>query len=58
MVLGIFVSSIGEGLTPDLSAWYASGTIVFIAIVLVLALWSLRNALGGRKVWGGEFLEK
>jgi hypothetical protein len=28
-----------------------------VAFVLAVALWSFRNALGGRKVLKGEFLE-
>ena len=45
-------------LTSDLSAWYASKGLVVVALVLGLAVWSFRNALGGRKVLHGDFLEQ
>ena len=44
-------------LTSDLSAWYASKGLIVVALILALALWSFRNALGGRKVIQGDFLE-
>jgi hypothetical protein len=44
-------------LTSDLSAWYASKGLIVVALVLALAVWSFRNALGGRKVLPGGFLE-
>ncbi|HYL77610.1 MAG TPA: serine/threonine-protein kinase [Bryobacteraceae bacterium] len=43
--------------TSDLSAWYVSKGLVVVALVLALAVWSFRNALGGRKVLQGDFLE-
>jgi serine/threonine-protein kinase len=45
-------------LTSDLSAWYADKGLIVIALVLALAVWSFRNALGGRKVLKGDFLEQ
>jgi hypothetical protein len=44
-------------LTSDLSAWYADKGLIVAALVLALAVWSFRNALGGRKVLKGDFLE-
>ena len=44
-------------LTSDLSAWYADKGLIIVALVLALAVWSFRNALGGRKVLKGDFLE-
>src|ERR1022692_4453661 len=44
-------------LTSDLSAWYASKGLIVVALVLALAVWSFRHALGGRKVLQGDFLE-
>jgi serine/threonine-protein kinase len=37
-------------LTSDVSAWYASRGLIIVALTLVLAVWSFRKALGGRKV--------
>jgi hypothetical protein len=45
-------------LTSDLSAWYASKGLIVVALVLALAVWSFRHALGGRKVLKGDFLEQ
>src|ERR1022692_4476875 len=44
-------------LTSDLSAWYASKGLIVVALVLALAVWSFRHALGGRKVLQGYFLK-
>ena len=44
-------------LTSDLSAWYASKGLIVVALILALAVWSFRNALGGRKVLKGDFLD-
>ena len=43
-------------LTSDLSAWYAPTGLIVVALVLALAVWSFRNALGGRKVFHGDLL--
>ena len=43
-------------LTSDLSSWYASKGLIVVALILALAIWSFRNALGGRKVLQGDFL--
>lgn len=43
--------------TSDFSAWYAGPGIILLVIIVALALWSFRNALGGRKVWKGDILE-
>jgi serine/threonine protein kinase len=48
---------LGPPLTSDLSAWYASKGLIVVALTLALAAWSFRNALGGRKVLQGDFLE-
>lgn len=44
--------------TSNFSAWYAPRGWLEIAMVLVVALWSFRNALGGRKVLKGDFLDR
>jgi len=43
-------------LTSDFSAWYAPIGLVAVALVLALAVWSFRNALGGRKVFHADLL--
>jgi hypothetical protein len=59
MTLGIFVGLVPYAfpMTSDFSAWYASVTIFALATVLILAAWSFRIALGGRKLWREGFLE-
>jgi hypothetical protein len=42
-------------LTSDFSAWYADRGLILIGLVLALAVWSFRNALGGRKVFEDDF---
>jgi hypothetical protein len=37
-------------LTSDFSAWCVKIGLIVVALVLALAVWSFRNALGGRKV--------
>ena len=44
-------------LTSDFSAWYASRGRTAVALTLALAVWSFRNALGGRKVLSERFLD-
>jgi hypothetical protein len=44
--------------TTDLSAWYASTMFAGLAIILAVSLWSFKTALGGRKLWSAEFLER
>jgi hypothetical protein len=45
-------------LTTDVSAWYANTMFAALAIVLAISLWSFKTALGGRKLWTGDFLER
>jgi serine/threonine-protein kinase len=44
-------------LTSDFSAWYASRGLTMVVLTAGLAIWSFRNALGGRKVLADSFLE-
>jgi hypothetical protein len=44
-------------LTSNFSSWFALQGWIYAALVLALALWCFRNALGGRKVWKGDILE-
>jgi hypothetical protein len=43
-------------LTSDFSAWYADVGLIVVALVLALAGWSFRHALGGRKVLQDDLL--
>ncbi|SPF48308.1 hypothetical protein SBA4_3880005 [Candidatus Sulfopaludibacter sp. SbA4] len=43
-------------LTSDFSACYADKTLIVVALVLSLAVWSFRNARGGRKILQGDLL--
>jgi serine/threonine-protein kinase len=60
MVIAAFVARVlGQApMTTDFSAWYASSMWTAIALVSVLALWSFRVALGGRKVLPGELMDR
>jgi hypothetical protein len=58
MVLAICISDvIVFPVTSDFSAWYAGPAIAAVAFVLAVAGWSFKLALGGRKVWVGDFLD-
>jgi serine/threonine-protein kinase len=43
--------------TSDFSAWYAGRTLFVLALVVILAAWSFRVALGRRPLWKEDFLE-
>ena len=43
-------------LTSDFSAWYADKGLIVVALLLALAVWSFRIALGGRKVLQADLL--
>ena len=54
----VFATLLGTlPLTSDLSAWYASRGMFIVVLTLAVAIWSFRNALGGRKVLKDGFLE-
>ncbi len=44
-------------LTSDFSAWYTSKGLIVAGLVLALAVWSFRHALGGRKILKDDFLD-
>ena len=48
--------SVNWPLTSDFSAWYADKGLIVVGLVLALAAWSFRNALGGRKILQGDLL--
>ena len=58
LVLLLQLVGVQAPLTSDLSAWYASKGLIVVALILGLAVWSFRNALGGRKVVKRDFLER
>jgi hypothetical protein len=41
-------------LTTDMSAWYAIFGLLPLLLIFAIALWSFRNALGGRQVFKSE----
>jgi len=44
--------------TTNISVWYAKLGWMQIALMLAVAVWAFRNALGGRKVWTGDVLDR
>ena len=53
VVAGIFAFG---PLTTDFSAWYVDKGLILIGLVLAVAIWSFRNALGGRKVLSDDII--
>jgi hypothetical protein len=60
MAVAVFITNLllASPLTTDVSAWYASSMFAALAILFGISLWSFKTALGGRKLWTGEFLER
>jgi hypothetical protein len=56
-VLAVGAALSSAPLTTDLSAWYAPSTITAIVVVVVIALWSFRTALGGRPLLRADLLD-
>jgi len=56
LAVGLFVTDtlLNVPLTFDLSAWYASSTLLPLMIVAALAVWGFYNALAGQKLWKAE----
>ena len=61
LTLAIAISTQAHGLvypiTWHLSAWYAPLGLMEVALLTGVSIWCFRNALGGRKVLKGDFLE-
>ncbi len=55
LVIGILLGNFP--ITSDFSAWYAGASLLALATVLAIALWSFRVALGGRELWKEDFLD-
>ena len=55
--LFVLVLMINFPMTSDLSAWYSRASLVVLATLLALSVWSFRAALGGRRVWKDDFLD-
>ncbi|MBL8204054.1 MAG: hypothetical protein JNM09_07480, partial [Blastocatellia bacterium] len=49
---------IANHLSANFSAWYAGHTFLFLAVLLALAIYAFRTALGGQKVFTGKLLEE
>ena len=60
LLVGLFVSLIQPcGLvTLDISAWYATPSLVSAAITILLSIWSFRTALAGRPLLQPGFLDQ
>ena len=55
----IFVTnSLPSVLTTDLSAWYGSGSLGVVLMVVALGAWGFHTALGGRPVFGDVLLRE
>jgi hypothetical protein len=44
-------------ITSDFSAWYSGASLVALGMILALAVWSFRHALGGRRLFKTDLLE-
>ena len=57
MVVALFVNEFVTycPLTTDFGAWYAGPTVIVVATVLGLAMWSFSVALAGRPLFEDEF---
>jgi serine/threonine-protein kinase len=53
----VFFVTISNPLTTDFSIWYANGSILAIALLLLMAIYSTRVSLGGQKIFQGRLLE-
>ncbi|HME06049.1 MAG TPA: serine/threonine-protein kinase [Bryobacteraceae bacterium] len=56
LMLLVAAETVNWPLTSDFSAWYADKGLIVVAVMLALAMWSFRNALGGRKVLQDDLL--
>jgi hypothetical protein len=56
LAVGLFVTDmlLNVPLTLDLWAWYASTTLLPLAMVAALAVWGFYNSLAGQKLWKSE----
>ena len=55
--LSIIRIQIFQGMTTDLSDWYAPAMLTTVAIVLAMTLWCVRAALGGRTLLKADLLD-
>ena len=56
--IGVYEGLAAAVLTTDLSAWYATGTIVAVMWPLLLAGYGAYTALAGRPIFAGAWLEE
>src|SRR5262249_28626164 len=58
LAVAIAVSAlVGEApVTANTSAWYFGSGVFMLGIVLALALWAFRTAIGGQRLWKEDLL--
>jgi hypothetical protein len=59
LAAGIFVADLLGNLpaTANFSAWYASGPILSLVVVTVLAFWAFHTSLAGRPIFSQELFD-
>lgn len=45
-------------ITTNFTAWYASGFVMYLALLVALAVYGFYTSLAGQKPFGGKFLEE
>ena len=59
MVLIYFFSGLQNlPITTNFTAWYATGFVMYLALVVALAVYGFYTSLAGQKPFGGKFLEE
>ena len=55
---GIFVLSVlaNVQVTTDTGAWFFSGDLFMLAVILLLILWAFRTSMGDQKLWKADLL--
>jgi serine/threonine-protein kinase len=55
---GLFVSLGQLPITTNFTAWYATGFVLYLALLVALAVYGFYTSLAGQKPFGGKFLEE
>jgi hypothetical protein len=45
-------------ITTNFTAWYATGFVMYLALLVALAVYGFYTSLAGQKPFGGKFLEE